>query len=273
MSNLTDKFEKMGARLKVFTRDGGRLGVRLGPGPFALDVNEDKKGEHFTIRKTQNIDLDFQVLDVDKKDRHLLLLVRNEGEKQKYLCGHDERHWFVAAIPEAAPVGTVRQAKEALKPSEVVESQSRKRVKKKKKNSRKNKAFVRQGEWFFLPVSIEVDETRIIHNEPITRDVRSKPHIVQDCVRLNGETVYVNRVHPNGISVQKWKEITTDPKCPDNLSAKYGGWRQMIRDAEVYVRGNVKHSDHKTICLDGWHRVVMNTENKAAAMRHVAFLD
>jgi hypothetical protein len=48
-----------------------------------------------------------------------LLLVRGAGEKRKFLCGQDERHWFVAAIPESAPVGTVRQAKEALKPPDV----------------------------------------------------------------------------------------------------------------------------------------------------------
>jgi hypothetical protein len=262
----------MGARVKFSTRSNNRF---RSVGPFSLDVNSDKNGEHFTIRQREDADVEFQVLDVDKDDRHLLLLVRDQDEKtkQKYLCGHDERHWFVAAIPEAAPVGTIRQAKEALKPPEVVERQTRKGLKTRKKNSRKNEAFVRQGEWFFLPVTINVDEKLIIHDEPITRDSRSKPHIVQDCVRLNGEVVYVNRANPNGISVAKWKKITEDPNCPDNLSAKFGGWRQMMRDAQVYVRGYVKHSDHATIYLNGWHRVVMNTENKAAAMRHVAFLD
>lgn len=47
----------------------------------------------------------------------------------------------------------------------------------------------------------------------------------------------------------------------------------MRRDAAVYVKGRVSHADHATITLDGWHQVVMNTENEAAAMRHVAFLD
>jgi hypothetical protein len=47
----------------------------------------------------------------------------------------------------------------------------------------------------------------------------------------------------------------------------------MVRDAHVFVRGTVRHSDHKTIFLDGWHEVFMNTETRAAAMRNVAFLD
>ena len=47
----------------------------------------------------------------------------------------------------------------------------------------------------------------------------------------------------------------------------------MTRNAEVYVRGRIRHADHRTITLHGWHRVLMNTENQARAMRNVAFLD
>ena len=41
----------------------------------------------------------------------------------------------------------------------------------------------------------------------------------------------------------------------------------MRRNAGVYVRGKVRHADHKTIVLHGWHRVLMNTEGEAKAMR------
>jgi hypothetical protein len=51
------------------------------------------------------------------------------------------------------------------------------------------------------------------------------------------------------------------------------GWTQMRRNAFVYVRGRVWHPDHKTIVLDGWHRVVMNTEAQAPGRRRVVFLD
>jgi hypothetical protein len=47
----------------------------------------------------------------------------------------------------------------------------------------------------------------------------------------------------------------------------------MTRDADVYATGAVRHPDHATIRLDGWHRVVMNTEQRARAMRNVVFLD
>jgi len=56
-------------------------------------------------------------------------------------------------------------------------------------------------------------------------------------------------------------------------NSQHWGWRQMIREPIVHVRGRVWHSDHKTIVLDDWHRVLMNTEREAPGARHVAFLD
>ena len=97
--------------------------------------------------------------------------------RSKYLCGHDERHWFVAGIPESAPVGTVRQAKEALQPREVQNAVARRHVSGKARNRRKNAAFVRQGEWFFLPVAdMTVDESLVLTNEPLRRGNGGKPH-------------------------------------------------------------------------------------------------
>jgi hypothetical protein len=48
---------------------------------------------------------------------------------------------------------------------------------------------------------------------------------------------------------------------------------RLVRDPEVYAKGAVRHPDHATIRLVGWHRVLMNTEQGARAMRHVAFID
>ena len=65
------------------------------------------------------------VLNTQPRKKHLLLLSRqfdNSGKllaKQKFLCGQDEGHWFVAAIPEDEPVSTVAGAQIALKPAEV----------------------------------------------------------------------------------------------------------------------------------------------------------
>src|SRR6476620_3770640 len=103
-----------------FAAIGARLNI-VGPptGAPRIDIGQDSRGEFFDVRFSRTgRPIELFVVDVDRADRHLLLLVRDGREKSKFLCGHDERHWFVAGIPEAAPVGTVPQAKDALKPPE-----------------------------------------------------------------------------------------------------------------------------------------------------------
>jgi hypothetical protein len=262
--NVAEKFDKIGARAKVhngnaiirqrFTRGMNFGGVRL-------NVLKDEDGEYFDV--AVNGDTEVSVLDVQPKDRHLLLMAKQGEEKSKFLCGHDERHWFVAAIPEAAPVGTVRQAKEALKPVEVQNRQTG--LNKNKRNKRKNSAYIRQGEWFFIPADIVADEKLVLKNEPITRGNGSKPHMVEFCYRMGGTTVYVSREHPNGVNLPTYQKLVKE--------GNGANFRAMQRDATVYVKGTIRHDDHKTINLVGWHRVIMNTEQKARAMRNVAFLD
>lgn len=263
---LNKKFARIGARIKVIDRP---LRRRQPPALLTLDIGTDRNGEYFEILPVAGSDSEVEVLDADAVDRHLLLLVREDGQKNKYLCGHDERHWFVAGIPESAPVGTVKQAKQALQPSEVQFAVSQKQLSSKSRNRRKNAAFVRQGEWFFLPVSdFAVDECLILKDEPLRRGNGGKPHWVDYCYRTGGETVYVCDRHPNGVTEQQYRKILSN-----NSKAKSWKWNTMRRNPGVFVRGRVRHSDHATITLQGWHQVVMNTENQSRAMLNVAFLD
>lgn len=266
-SLLERKFENMGARVKFNGRAPSRFSRNaMSTGGIRLNVLTDNKGEFFEVAVNGDTPPEVQVLDVQPEDRHLLLLVREGKEKSKFLCGHDERHWFVAAIPELAPVGNVRQAKEALKPKEVQARQVGMGAK--KRNKRKNEAYIRQGEWFFLPENISPKVDWILKNEPITRGRGSKPHMCEFMYRSGGESVYVCGRYPNGVNADTYNRL-----LKDNKDAKSWGWRQMQKDAAVYVKGRISHADHATITLNGWHRVVMNTESKAAAMRQVAFLD
>jgi hypothetical protein len=175
----------------------------------------------------------------------------------------------VAGIPESSAVGTVRQAKEALKPAEVHAAQARQRLKARAQSRRKNAAYVRQGEWFFLPAAdMAVDEKLVLRNEPLRRGNRGKAHWAEFCYRTGGETVYVCSRHPNGVTVAQYKVLLAGhPKV------KGWRWRTMQRNPGVYVKGRVRHPDHATITLHGWHRVLMNTEGQSRAMRNVAFLD
>ncbi len=267
-NNLETKFARIGARVKFTDRPNTR-GLSGDRSSIRLDVQNDRRGEFFEIVRDPADESTVEILDIQPADRHLLLLVRQEGEKSKFLCGHDERHWFVAALPESAPVGTVRTAKEALKPVEVQATQAQMGLSFKARNRRKNAAYLRQGEWFFIPIpDLKIDEKLVLRDEPISRGRGSKPHRCEFCYRSGGELVYVSRWHPDGVSPDEHRKILdADPR------AAAWGWRAMRRNARVYVRGRVRHSDHKTINLLVWHLVVMNTEKDSRAMRNVAFLD
>lgn len=272
---LIKRFAEMGARAQVSEFEAvrrTRSRETRNPNPVVLDVRRDDKGEFFSVQVREGVEL--EVLDVKPKNRHLLLMARDEQEvdltkqKSKYLCGHDERAWFVAAIPEKAKAKNVKEAKEALRPTEVVKALEKADLHPHEQDRRRNKAFIRQGEWFFVPrPNLTVPNNLVIKNEPIRRG-RAKPHMCDEMYRIGGTTVYFHaRYAPNGESKGRMEEIIGKD------SVKRIGWKQMVRDAKVYVRGNVRHSDHKTILLKGWHEVVPNTETEAKAMQHVAFLD
>jgi hypothetical protein len=55
--------------------------------------------------------------------------------------------------------------------------------------------------------------------------------------------------------------------------ARAKAYTQQVRNMSVLVRGRISHADHKTIVLNGWHQVAMNTENQSRAMRFVTFID
>ncbi len=254
--DLERKFEKMGARLKVRGEPRNRWVMVE---RFALDVRSDRRGEFFEL--TAREDRGFRVLAVDAAGRHLLLEAAEDRER--FLCGHDERHWFVAGVP--ATVTSVRAAKEALMPPEAVRSLERNRVRTKNRTRRRNKGFVRQGEWFFVPCpDLQVDARRILPNEPLQRG-RGKPHMAEELYREGGQAVHVCRQYRNGITVEQYKELIRNDPEKRKLN-----WRVMVRDPRAYVRGRIRHPDHKTVVLRFWHRVVPNRE---VMSRNVAFLD
>lgn len=276
-SNLNFYFSKMGARVKVLEGITRRPQFRFGrteePPKVTFDIERDKNGEIFVIRHAYGVNHDVVVLNAEPKEKHLLLLSRQIGEKgraitkEKFLCGHDERHWFVAAIPEREPVSTVAGAKTALKPESVREREGALGISREDGFRRKNGAFRRQGEWFFIPaLDLRVNPFLIHHNEPLSRGNGGKPHWAAECYRTGGETVHVSATYPTGLSEEDFRRL---PERERNS----GTFRMMKRDAATFVRGEIRHPDHATVVLDGWHNVLMNTENRSSAMRFLTFLD
>ncbi len=272
--NLKEKFRKIGARVDIaFVDATQRRGFSTFRNPPAsLNILNDKKENFFqiNIRKDVSETLDVSVLEVLPKDKHLVLLARqidvdgNVISKDHFLCGQDERHFFVASVGK---VSTVAAAKESLKPNEILSQETG--LKKEKRNRRKTSVFKRQGEWFFLPVDLQPEPVFIRRDEPLVRNTGSKAHIAEFAYRSGGENVKVCREYPNGLTQDEYKTL-----IKDNPNAKYLHWRYMKRNASVYVKGKIRHADHATVTLDTWHRVLMNTESFSASVAvTVAFLD
>ena len=263
---LESQFARVGARVKVIQQNPPRWGA---PAGLALDVRRDDDGEFFEVRLpvAPQAAPELVVLQADRNDRRLLLLAKSaDGRKDRFLCGHDEREWFVAAVP--GTVSTVADAKEALKPREVRAAQARAGLSRAESQRRKNEAFIRQGEWFFVPAPrLVVEPKHILSKEPIRRS-GGKAHMVEEVYRSGGEAVYYSQTKRRVITVTQYRKM-----LQHHPSVIKEDWRIMQRDMNVYGRGTVRHPDHRTITLQGWHRILMNTESQAPSMQHVAFLD
>lgn len=253
---LIRQFDSIGVRLKIHSINSQR--VRFGaqdPAAYKFDVRRDRKGEYFDLGVTSK-ETEFHLLQASPKERHLLLLA---DDGRRYLCGRDERHWFVAGVGKR--VSTVRAAKQALIPNDIWEQV--KHLPPGEVDNRNNPVFKRQGEWFFVPVLREIPDRLILKNEPLQRSVRSKPHVCQELYREGGELVYVaggKILTPDEYQNAKERDPLLDKR----------GVRTRIRNPRVYVRGSVRHEDHATLRLERWHRVFLNAE---FATETVAFLD
>lgn len=106
--------------------------------------------------------------------------------------------------------------------------------------------YVRQGEWVFLPMPmLEVPEQLVLRNEALGPD-----HVVQFAYRESGETVYVHERFPQGLREKDYRNY-----LERHPGAARWRWSTTSRSRGIYGRGMVRHPDHKTIYLRGWHRV------------------
>jgi hypothetical protein len=285
-TTVEKKFQAMGARIKISEPRNTWRGSQ----PFTIDIRRDKEGEFFDIQVKKEIEL--MVLDVQKEDRHLLLMTKDhtpvttragalvapaDPSKARFLCGHDERNWFTCAVPGGA--SNVFQAKQTLKPTILQEIEAREGLKTSRAHKRHRKLnsgrkIHRQGEFMFIPepgFQPPVGSLTIIHrHEPMSRGNGGNSHFAEYLYRSGGEKVYVSgSIAPNGFTekeYQAWLKANPGEK-----------WRRFdirVRDARVLVKGKITHKEHKTLDLgETWHRVALNTENMAIGARSVAFLD
>jgi len=208
-SLVTQAFEAIGADVDVETQ--GRV--------FEIDVRQDGDREAFQLRYPWSGTIECDVLDVKPNLRHLVLDVSPAGRtvSARYLCGHDERHWFVASLPTDDPRSrTVRGAMEALKPDIVRREQKQKGVKH-RRNRRKTAAYVRQGEWFFLPRPMMHVGELAVPNGTLRRN-GGKPHRVDWIYQPKGR----DEVFVRG-----------EVSHPDHATLQLQVWHRVVQNNEV----------------------------------------
>ena len=203
MNNETlEAFESIGASATIST--SGRR--------FEIDVREIEGREQFALTYPQFDTISAEVLDIKPHLRHLVLDVTGERLpiNGRFLCGHDERHWFVAQLPLDRRTSTVRHAMEALKPEAVLREQRLKGVKH-RRHRRKTAAYIRQGEWFFLPRPKMHVGDLAERNGQLSRK-GGKPHRVEWIYRTQGgQKTFVRGAvsHPDHetIYLQVWHRV------------------------------------------------------------------
>ncbi|MDF2695018.1 MAG: hypothetical protein K0S65_3401 [Labilithrix sp.] len=147
------------------------------------------------------------------------------GSTRHMLVGRDERQLFMCELPR--PCTSVRQAHEALR-TPAARSRSRSAL----------DQPIRQGEWFFLPVTgPEIDEleTAIRKSRVVVRRKTS-----------------INSVIPRA----------GKPHIADEIAVvvRRSGLPDRSLEPRVYARGAIRHADHKTIHIRQWRRVLRNLE-------------
>lgn len=250
-----------------------RVGAPLQPGNrgiFQLDIHASTTGEYFRIWPGAT-DNEFAVLDVHQGFHQVVLrveeprrrfeervlrtgwqtrerveeqarraggrLLRDEArhwlverwtpvEERRYLCGFDERSLFIVQLREG---GTVEEAHLSLKPAEVRDAELR-----------WPSRITRQGEWFFLPTLPREEERLLEYAATHRRSAREEdalgeggsPHVADEVVR-------VDRRERRG--------------------------RREARFVDVFVRGRVRHRDHREVLFETWRRAVHNRALAPAA--------
>ncbi len=262
MQKIIEAFKKIGANavinlLKPGTVSRNRRG-------FRISIREDRK-KHASCFDLHVWDgTRIYVQDVSPKDHALLLKVNWTKERGRYihedfLCGRDDHGWYVTAL-KGHTAHSVEEAFESLRPAEIRSALRTENVPRSKWNKHRNKAFLRQGEWFFIPMPPDFKPKGVVRKKEHL-GVRGKPHIA-DFVCSEGVVRYRHNRFLNLFTREEVAKLEKEGET---------GFRPVFIVQETFAKGRVVHPDHRTVILDGWHRVVPNTENRLPGSN--AFVD
>ena len=154
------------------------------------------------------------------------------GNSRRFLMGVDERQLFMCQL--RGSINSVRDAHDSLKAPQVKTAEG---------NLGRS---TRQGEWFFLPLS-EGDRSMI------NMALKSKTSICLKKARIARTANESNHSRSGKPHVADEVLFLREPVLKHGFP---------VREAAVYVRGNVKHPDHATVKFAEWRKVIRNTEQQ-----------
>lgn len=142
------------------------------------------------------------------------------------LVGRDERQLFICQLPR--PCTSVKEAHDALR-TPAAKTRSRSKL----------DQPIRQGEWFFvIPAANEIDE--------LEKAIRGNRTVIRKKTSINSIIPRMGKPHIADEIAVHFTTTATTASAP--------------REMNVFVRGAVRHPDHKTIQIHHWRRVLRNLE-------------
>lgn len=164
---------------------------------------------------------------------HVIVTVEVPEEVRYFLLGVDERQLFVAQLRGSAT--TVKEAHRSL--GNTIQFADGKR----------KGSIDRQGEWFFLQTS------------QVTRDT------IEAAIKQNRTAVQkkisIGLIMGRGGNPHTVDELVVLPRAYASTIRGAAGTRErVLLRRRVFIRGCVRHKDHKTIKFGHWREVIANNE-------------
>ena len=175
---------------------------------------------------------------VRQAKHHWVVRQTTTADKRHYLMGVDERQLFIAQLTSGC--STVDAAHRLL--GNTVQFAD---------GRRRGSSLDRQGEWFFL-------ETNAAQREHIERMLRGCRTVVRRKVNIGG---FTGRAGGNAHLAEELV-LLTDDLLSEGSRLEHGF---ALRSPQVFVRGSIRHVDHRTVRFHQWREVVGNNEGATAS--------
>ncbi len=175
-------------------------------------------------------------------ETHFIITEKTTPVVRHFLMGVDERQLFVAQLISGTT--NINEARKQLGSTVKFHEGVRKMSPK------------RQGEWFFLKTTMEQEDIIDSFIQKNKAWIVNKANIGQ----------YAGRPTGNPHVADELIVITDDKATIERLGWSKGRRKRNpkgtlpVRYNQVYVRGKIRHIDHKTLKYTHWYQVVLNNE-------------